>query len=60
MLKFKRTQGQTAAFAENAVRKKCSFVTSQTGYSKAVVVVKNVNIPLAWPADEYFGYKKGC
>ncbi|KAI1728918.1 cell division protein anillin domain-containing protein [Ditylenchus destructor] len=32
--------------------------SSQTGYSKANVVLKNVSIPLAWPAEEYFGNTK--
>jgi hypothetical protein len=34
-------------------------VTSECGYSKATIVVKNVTLPLAWSSDEYFGAKRG-
>lgn len=46
----------------NIYRKKLQFFfnrNSDCGYSKANILFKNVCIPLAWPADEYFGNKKG-
>uniref|UniRef100_A0A915DER4 Anillin homology domain-containing protein n=1 Tax=Ditylenchus dipsaci TaxID=166011 RepID=A0A915DER4_9BILA len=61
MLKFKRSPtSQSVDFnVKPAVStRRCSFVSSQSGYSKANVLLKHVSIPLAWPAEEYFGNKK--
>ncbi|KAH7727778.1 Protein C07B5.4 a [Aphelenchoides avenae] len=59
MLKFKTTQGTQAAAPSETADRKSSFVHAQKGHSNAAVVFRNVSIPLAWPAEEYFGYRKG-
>ncbi|KAI6203212.1 hypothetical protein M3Y94_00530600 [Aphelenchoides besseyi] len=67
MLKYARTpSGSISAAATSSstptvssmrpvINRKTSFVTSECGYSKATVVLKNVTVPLAWPSNEYFG-----
>jgi hypothetical protein len=42
-----------------SLEKSLLFRTSECGYSKATVVIKNLSLPLAWPSDEYFNTKKG-
>lgn len=40
------------------LNRKCSFIASQLGHSKATIIIRNLSLPLAWPADEYFGEKR--
>lgn len=35
------------------------FKFIENSYNNANVIIENVTIPLAWPANEYFGNKRG-
>ncbi|KAI3413391.1 hypothetical protein GPALN_010887 [Globodera pallida] len=63
MLKFQRSSKSAADSPTLSSRslppdRRCSFVSSQLGQSRAVVVIRKISVPLAWPVEEYFSARK--
>ncbi|KAL3098890.1 hypothetical protein niasHT_024645 [Heterodera trifolii] len=64
MLKFQRPASKNTTTDSPTISRRSlpdrrsSFVSSQLGHSRAVVVIRKISVPLAWPVEEYFSARR--